>query len=200
MMRRVSCMTDPLPSPGESVRINCFALVAYIPGRLGEFLDELRRDLEPNSLAPRAHLTLLPPRPLCPGASVEEAQRYLSRALADVPAMELYLGNVEQFPITNVVFLAVDGGFLQMRKLHGTLNAGPLCYVEPFHYHPHVTLVQGVTSEQAGPINAEAARRWAEYRGPRQFTAESFCFVQNTSANRWLDLAEYSLRGMPAVR
>ena len=29
-----------------AVPINCFALVTYIPGPLGEFLDQLRRELK----------------------------------------------------------------------------------------------------------------------------------------------------------
>lgn len=193
-------MSDPQPSPGPLVRANCFALVAYIPGRLGEFLDQLRRDLEPNSLAPRAHLTLLPPRPLKPDVTVEEAKQYLAGALSDMPPLEIYLGAVDKFPVTNVVYVAVDGGFMQMRRTHGILNAGPLCFAEPFHYHPHVTLAQGLDEALSVSVHAAAQDRWANYRGPRQFTVESFCFVQNTLANRWLDLADYSLSASHLVR
>ena len=186
-------MSESQPSPGQLVRTNCFALVAYIPGRLGEFLDQLRRDLEPNSLAPRAHLTLLPPRPLGAEVTAEAAQRYLAEALNEMPPLEVYLGAVEQFPVTNVVYVAVDGGFMQMRRTHGVLNSGPLCFAEPFHYHPHVTLAQGLDEPTSAAVYAAARERWAGYRGPRQFTVESFCFVQNTVGNRWIDLADYTL-------
>ena len=47
--------------PGE--RLNVFALVIYIPGPLGKFLDDLRRELVP-SYNPHAHVSVLPPRPL----------------------------------------------------------------------------------------------------------------------------------------
>ncbi len=42
-----------------------------------------------------------------------------------------------------------------------------------------------------------AERRWREYQGPRVFRAERAAFVQNTVANCWLDLAEYSLGAVP---
>lgn len=194
-------MSDQQPADQNGlVRINCFALVAYIPGRLGEVLDEIRRELEPNSLAPRAHLTLLPPRPLCEGITPAAVTGHLAKTLGDLPALEVYLGDVEQFPVTNVVYVAVDGGFMQMRKMHGLLNSGPVCFAEPFHYHPHVTLAQGLGAELAADVTAAAAQRWAEYRGPRHFTAESFCFVQNTTSSRWVDLAEFSLAAAHAGR
>ena len=191
-------MLEPPLLEGEPGRVNCFALVSYIPGQLGRFLDQIRRDLEPNTLAPRAHVTLLPPRRLCESVTAASAATHLDKTLAELPAVEIYLGSVEIFPHTNVVYLTVDGGFLQLRKLHERLNAGPLGFIEPFHYHPHVTLAQGLTLEQAEDVRAEAGKRWAEYRGPRRFSTDAFSFVQATEAKGWVDLAEYSLA--PAVR
>lgn len=185
-------------SEGETERLNCFALVSYIPGQLGRFLDELRRDLEPNTLAPRAHITLLPPRALATLVTAPEAEAFLEDALADLPAMEIYLGGMEIFPVTNVVYASVDGGFLQLRKLHEKLNCGPLGFPEPFHYHPHVTLAQGLGAEQAQMVRAEASRRWSQYRGPRHFSTDAFSFVQANRSNGWIDLVEYSM--VPAVR
>ena len=122
-----------LPGERETGLLNCFALVSYLPDQLGRFLDELRRDVEPNTLAPRAHITLLPPRSLTDIASAQAAERYLEMMLAEVSAVEIFLGPVEVFPVTNVVYVAVDGGFLQMRKLHERLNSGPVGFAEPFH-------------------------------------------------------------------
>ena len=191
-------MLEPPLCEGEPGRVNCFALVSYIPGPLGRFLDEMRRDLEPNTLAPRAHITLLPPRCLGEQVTAGEAEAHLDNLLSELPAVEVYLGSVEIFPVTNVVYIAVDGGFLQLRKLHERLNAGPLGCIEPFHYHPHVTLAQGLTLAEAERIRDEAGRRWREYRGNRGFATDSFSFVQANSAKRWIDLAEYSLA--PAAR
>jgi hypothetical protein len=51
--------------PAEE-RLNVFALVIYIPGPLGLYLDELRRDLVPD-YDPHAHVSVLPPRTLAAG-------------------------------------------------------------------------------------------------------------------------------------
>ena len=186
-------MLEPPQCEGEPGRVNCFALVSYIPGQLGRFLDEVRRDLEPNTLAPRAHVTLLPPRGLCENVTPAAAAAHLDKTLAELPAVEIYLGSIEIFPHTNVVYLTVDGGFLQLRKLHDRLNAGPLGFIEPFHYHPHVTLAQGLSLEQAEKVRDQARKRWDEYRGSRRFSTDAFSFVQANEAKRWVDLAEYAL-------
>lgn len=186
------------PCLGEAGPVNCFALVSYIPGQLGRFLDELRRDLEPDPVAPRAHVTLLPPRSLPASVTSQEAEFHLNRMMPEAAALEIYLGAIEVFPVTNVVYVSVDGGFLQMKKLHERLNSGPLSFVEPFHYHPHVTLAQGLTAGQAQRVREEAAARWERYRGPRSFSTDAFSFVQANRAKRWVDLAEYTLA--PAVR
>jgi hypothetical protein len=41
-----------------------YALVAYVKNSIGEFVENLRRDLHPDLPQFAAHLTLLPPRPL----------------------------------------------------------------------------------------------------------------------------------------
>lgn len=187
---------QPPSGPGQCETpclINCYALVAYIGGGLGDFLNQLRRDIEPRTLAPRAHVTLLPPRPLAPDVDPALAAQHVGEVLSRLPVFEISLGNVEIFPVTNVAYLAVDGGFLQMRRLHDQLNTGPVCFLEPFHYHPHVTLAQDLTAAEAGAVRLEATRRWSSYRGPRSFPAEAFTFVRGNSAKGWVDLAEFSL-------
>jgi 2'-5' RNA ligase len=128
----------------------------------------------------------------------QAATVFLERALADLPAMEIHLGSIETFPGTNVVYVSVDGGFLQLRELHEKLNRGPLGFAELFRYHPHVTLAQGLTAEQAERIRNEASQRWKNYRGPRHFHTDSFSFVQANAASGWIDLAEYALA--PSLR
>jgi 2'-5' RNA ligase len=182
----------------EASPVNCFALVSYIPGPLGRILDDLRRDLEPKTLAPRAHVTLLPPRALGSGITPAAAQSFLDRVLAEAAAIEIDLGEIKIFPVTNVVYVSLDSGFLQLKRLHERLNSGPMIDAEPFHYHPHVTLVQGLTGSEAEHVRQKATERWDLYRGPRQFSTDAFSFVQANSAKRWTDLAEYILA--PALR
>ena len=47
----------------DADRMNLYALVSYIPGALGEFLDRLREELVAGC-DPHAHITALPPRPI----------------------------------------------------------------------------------------------------------------------------------------
>ncbi len=179
--------------PGCLEGINCFALVNYIPGELGVFLDGLRKDLEPESQYPRAHVTVLPPRPLQENATSEQAGGGLDEFLPLMRPFEIVADQIEIFPCTNVVYLSVGGGFPALVELHGRLNHGALLFEECFSYHPHITLAQGLSAEQAVEIAGEASRRWAAYTGPRRFEAGTLTFVQNTTRNQWIDLKEYQL-------
>lgn len=186
------------PSNGAE-RINSFAVVTYIPGPLGTFLDQLRRDLEPATLAPRAHVTVLPPRALREGVTSVDAWSQLEGMLPTFHAFPIRLGHIEIFPTTNVVYLSVNQGVADLRFMHETLNTGALESRENFHYHPHVTLAQGLAPEQAMEIAARAQRRWNDFSGPHIFSGETFTFVQNTQNNLWLDLGDTTLYDLVRV-
>ena len=179
-----------LPHRGAE-RINSFALVTYIPDPLASFLNCLREELEAAGPAPRAHVTLLPPRPIeCPTC---DAVRQVGAELAGVEAFELGLGEPKLFPGTNVVYISIASGLEHLEQLHALLNDETLGYNEPFPYHPHVTLAQGL-GPTAAPQALELARiRWAQFSHSKKFLAESVVFVQNTLDNQWLDLAEIHL-------
>lgn len=179
-----------LPHRGAE-RINSFALVTYIPDPLASFLNNLREELEAAGPAPRAHVTLLPPRPI--GCPTCDAVRQLGGKLHTLEAFELGLGEPQLFPGTNVVYISIASGLNHLEHLHTLLNDETLGYNEPFPYHPHVTLAQGLCSS-AAPRALELARiRWAQFPHFRRFLAESVVFVQNTLDNQWLDLAEIHL-------
>jgi 2'-5' RNA ligase len=80
-----------------------------------------------------------------------------------------------------------------VEQLHQQLNSGPLYYDEPFDFHPHITLAQGVVAADAAEVSALAAARWREYRDERSFAIEEITFVQNVAANEWVDLHELTL-------
>jgi len=73
------------------------------------------------------------------------------------------------------------------------MNADSLAFVEPFAYHPHVTLAQDVSHPDVAEALELAERRWREFRGQRSFRIEHAVFVQNSAGGRWLDLAEFRL-------
>ena len=118
-------------------RLNVFALVIYIPGPLGEFLDDLRRELVPGC-NPHAHVSVLPPRPLAGEWQVASSQ---TRALADSWApFEVELTGIDIFPVTDVIYIQVGAGAAELRRMHVAMNAGTLEFKDPFPYHPHIKI------------------------------------------------------------
>lgn len=178
-------------------RVNSYALVTYIPAPLGRFLDEVRCELVP-ACVPRAHVTILPPRPLA--VSAADAWDQLSAQLRDFPAFEIQLSGVEMFETTSVIYVALKTGKQQLRRMHDLLNTNNVAFAEPFAYHPHITIAQELTNGDVRPALETARRRWAEYRGSRTFPVEAITFVQNTAQNRWLDLAQRVLGTPEPVR
>jgi 2'-5' RNA ligase len=181
---------------GGSHAVNSFSLVAYIPGKLGEFLNGLRTRLVPGCEA-RAHITILPPRPLeCPWIT---ACTELQPRVLDVHPFRVELDSVHVFEDSQVVYLSLNAGRRQFEQLHRITNRGRLQYTSPFEYLPHVTLAHGLTAEELGPTRARAEAAWEEYSGPREFVIEELVLVQSTSKDLWVDLATLSLSGRPAL-
>ena len=175
-------------------RLNVFALVTYIPGPLGSFLDDLRRELVPGC-NPHAHISLLPPRPLAVEWQLASGQ---VRTLMDSWApFEVELTGIRIFPVTEVIYIGVGSGAAELHRMHRAMNAGALEFQDPFPYHPHITLAQELPHEDVAAIHESATRRWLEFPGKRSFLTESAVFVQNSLSNCWIDLAEYSLGGSP---
>jgi 2'-5' RNA ligase len=175
--------------PAEE-RLNVFALVIYIPDPLGQFLDDLRRELAPQC-NPHAHVSVLPPRPL----AVEwQAAAGQARALTERWApFEIELAGLQIFPVTNVIYIEIGAGAADLRRMHAAMNAGALEFQEPFLYHPHITLAQEIPHQEVRAIYELAQRRWREYRGCGVFRVERTVFVRNTLNNGWIDLAECRL-------
>jgi 2'-5' RNA ligase len=179
---------------GSDGAINSFALVTYVPPPMGTLLDQIRRLLEPDAVAPRAHVTVLPPRPLEAGVNIGDACRCLGRSLPGLTPITIIGCSVKVFDLTNVVYLSLARESHQaLEEMHRLLHRDEVAGVERFPYHPHITLAQNLTAEQAIQARDQAAAVWRQYAGPRRFLAENFTLVQNTNINRWVDLAEFSL-------
>jgi len=171
-------------------RINSFALVSYIGGRIGEFLNRLRQELVPGCGVP-AHLTVLPPRPL----SVEPpiAADFIREHLLSAPPFSVEVGGVEIFATTSVIYAEIGQGRSTLRHMHNELNRNGLAFTEPYRYHPHITLAQGLAPEAVHDSYELARRRWQESTAGTTFMLDKLTFVQNTADNRWLDLVEFEL-------
>src|ERR1035437_23582 len=179
---------------GIDTRINSFALVSYLSGPLAEFVDKIRHDFAPESMS-KAHVTILPPRPLreSPPAAMD-AWVELRNRLQDVPPFRLELGEIEVFPSTRILYLSIKAGFWELDSMHQALNAGRVAFQESYPYYPHVTLVHELAPEDL-PYAVQFARwRWSEFEHPRSISVERLTFVQNTLENYWIDLAMLDLR------
>src|SRR5215469_9709760 len=107
--------------PGE--RLNVFALVIYIPNPLGKFLDDLRRELVPH-YNPHAHVSVLPPRPLAVDWTVAAEQ--VRARTEGWPSFEIELAQIEIFPVTNVIYIGVERGGKELRRLHEVISTDAL--------------------------------------------------------------------------
>lgn len=188
--KRAKLLLEMQSPNGRGERINSFALVSYLPDPLADFLNRLRRELAPHSLA-KAHVTVLPPRPLI--GSPEEAWRQMQQSLQDFQPFHVELGEVAIFPVSQAIYLSIQSGAEELGRMHSALNVDGLALAEPFEYRPHLTLAQDLPPEQIASGMRLAAERWGAFAYPRGFTVDTLTFVQNTLENRWADLAAVDL-------
>ncbi|MEX2299720.1 MAG: 2'-5' RNA ligase family protein [Bryobacterales bacterium] len=176
--------------------INSFAVVAYLSDPVARFVDKLRREMTPGC-PHRAHVTVLPPRPLWIPAdeAVEQARSILSR----FEPFEMTLGAVTMFESTHVVKLSVQTGLNELRTLHDILNTGPFDQAEEYQYVPHVTLCHDVTGQDCTKHFEFASERWAEFGAPPVWV-DTLTFVQQNSEAKWTDLADLALGRPDPVR
>lgn len=187
----IDCRPDVQSRPDL---VNSFALVAYLPGSLGEFLDGLRRELVSGCQA-QSHVTILPPRPLL--IDRENACQRVCQDVVTFPPFRVEAGAVRMFESTSVVYLEIADGSEELLRLHDRLNTDGLAFSESYCYHPHITLAQDLDPSASRGAMELALDRWRNYTRSRSFIADTVTFVQNTEQNRWIDLADCRLGGMP---
>ncbi len=168
-----------------------YALVAYVRNELGEFVENLRRELHPMHAHLPTHVTVLPPRPL--HGSEQDAAAMLQKMGAQVRPFEVELGTVESFlPVTPTVFIRVCRAGYKMRELHDLLNREGLAYTEPLPYMPHVTVAKLDSNDRAEDVLRISKRRWENYTGSHHIQVERLTFVRG-NGHTWTDLAEVTL-------
>jgi 2'-5' RNA ligase len=172
-----------------------YAVVYYVHGDLGKFIDDLRAQLAPAQSHLRAHLTLLPPRPLL--GSEEQAARTLQQACRRLKPVEVGFGGVWLFvPITPTVYLSIEKCGDAIRAMHDALNTGELLCYEALPYIPHLTVAALQTDEEAERAATIVRRAWAAYTGSRTTCVTELALaVDREAANRWEDLATFPLTG-----
>jgi 2'-5' RNA ligase len=176
-------------------RLNEYAVVTYVPAPLGPYLDNMRKELAPWMLPGRSHVTVLQPRPISSDASAvcEGIREWVS----EIQAFEIGTSSVEVFENTGVIYLALDSGGSILERMHRGLNANGAKFPEPFPFHPHITLAQGVAEADWTRVLERAKALWSDYAGARSFRVDRFHFVQNTAVNLWIDLEVFQLDRHP---
>jgi 2'-5' RNA ligase len=171
-----------------------YALVAYVKSPVGEFVENLRRELHPALPHLAAHLTLLPPRYLC--GTESEALQSLAKICSQAEPFEVTLGDMQTFiPTTPTVYIRVAYGAARLQELHDQLNKQTLAFAEEWAYIPHLTIVimaNQPATEQALQI---ARARWRDYTGSRRILLDRLTFVREDAQNCWVDLAPVPLGG-----
>lgn len=181
--------------PGSTDRINSFALVSYVPGRLGEYLDRLRRELVAGCTA-HSHVTVLPPRPL--SINAEEAASVVRSNLEQFPTFSAEMMGVRIFPVTDVIYIDIGLGRKDVIEIHDRLNRNGLAFQEPYTFCPHITLAQAIPPDQLPGCVELARRRWDEWSGPKSYVIDTLTLVQNTTGNNWVNLTSCEL-AEPAI-
>ena len=169
-----------------------YGVVAYVTDPVGQFLEDLRRELRPSLPRSEAHLTILPPRLL--HVTEAEALDALRLFCSQNLPFHVGLGEVTTFlPGTPTVFVEVGEGASLMGELHRALNAGPLASGETWPYVPHLTIVRMDTSEEALAVVSRARSHWQSYEGTRRVQVTHLAFVREEDDLTWVDLGRFAL-------
>lgn len=167
-----------------------YALIGFVPGALGEYLDVLRQQLVPGCPF-RSHVTILPPR-LLRGAP-DDLSAELALRLQKIGALEIGIGEIEIFPTTNVVYLEVEAGGEALNRIHDQLARETFAADEPYPFHPHITLAQEFPVAQLEELVARAAFLWKEWKKDRRFVLERLSLVRGMDLSNWDILSEHDL-------
>lgn len=168
-----------------------YALVAYVRNSVGQFVEDLRRELHPEQPHMAAHVTILPPRPL--QGSEGRALEFLEDACSRVIPFDVELGDVETFlPVTPTIFIQVKRAAYRIRELHDQLSGGALCCAEEWPFMPHLTIIKLEREQQAGEALEVAKQRWEHFSGRRQVHVNELMFVREQDGV-WQDVAAIPL-------
>ena len=177
-----------------------YALVAYVRNCLGEFVEGLRRELDPEHAHFPAHVSILPPRVLQGNES--DALGLIEQVCRAVEPFEVTMGDVETFaPASPTVFIRVARAAYKMRELHDKLNVGVLFADEAWPYMPHLTLLKVNSVEVARAAIEKAEKSWSRYCDTRTVLVDQLTFVRESGPNQWSDLVPVPLgKGLATIR
>src|SRR5689334_23989962 len=97
-----------------------YAVVSYLSGPVADFINSLRRSLNPTYGDWLAHVSVLPPRRLSGGLNCEDDRLERLRAIChQASPFDLELQGVSTFwPVNGVVYLSISSGYDDLVSLH----------------------------------------------------------------------------------
>ena len=170
--------------------VQLYALIGFIPGALGDYLNRVRQELVPGCPF-HSHITVLPPRVL--RGAPEELSADLAAQLEHTEALEIGIGKVAVFASTNVIYLEVVSGGAELTRIHEQLIHGNFNSAEQYPFHPHITLAQEYPVEQLPALLECAKARWKEWPHGRSFAVKHLSFVCGADLTHWQDISQYEL-------
>jgi 2'-5' RNA ligase len=116
-----------------------------IPPPEGEYLQRCRAEFgDPAARRIPAHITLVPPTPVCSATYPAFVDHCASVTAARAPFDVVLRGTGTFRPVSDVVFIQVAKGVSDCERLETELRAGPVRRDLDFYYHPHVTIAHNV--------------------------------------------------------
>ncbi len=169
-----------------------YAVVSYLPGELGEFVNRLRARVDPCFAKAVSHVTVLPPREL--QGSAEEKLDMLRQKCASIEPFDVSIEGVSTFwPVSGVVYLAFSTGYSDLVSLHNALNINGMEFQEPFEFTPHVTIAQDLDEKVTHRMLEINASDWKQFRGESTFRVNSLVLVRQRQENQWVDIGPVPL-------
>jgi 2'-5' RNA ligase len=163
-----------------------YAVVAYLAGDLGKFVEKFRSAISPDQSHLRPHITALSPRKL--QISDAEAIRVFKKKKFQPVAVEL--GDVCSFrPLSPTIYLDLRRGQTEIWDLHHQLGSSPLLGKPEWPFVPHITLAKLDDFKDIARVFQHARDRWRDYQGTRAFTISELVLVREENEGQWVDLA-----------
>ena len=182
-----------------------YAVVSYLSGPLAEFVNSLRRRLNPMYGDWLAHISVLPPRRLAaPFHGGDGRISKLRELCTQAEPFEVELDGVSTFwPVNGVVYLSVGRGQAELESLHALLNDNGLHAEEPYQYVPHVTIAQSLDERATRTALEQVLEAWNQLAKPVRFPVDSLVLVGQVSdpacGDKWVDIAPIPLGSPSAI-
>ena len=98
-----------------------FALIAYLPDPLAGLVEQIRRELVPGCEA-RAHVTVLPPRPLA--CVPQDAWNEIRHSLRDFAPFPVALADVCVLPVSEAIYVSLRTSAAEFEALNRPPTSG----------------------------------------------------------------------------